>query len=190
MELGGDLVIGDVRRSGKKKKKKKKSGGEGKGMKGSLPTIGPPAFAPAVLKLYRSSRLITKGWVHMAPGTSVVVGPGATLELGGSTFFSGGTILCSESIVIGELVAIAWDSDISDSDMHPIVVDGEPFPASAPIRIGDHVWIGAGARIMKGVTIGNGAIIAAGAIVTKDVLPRTLVGGVPARPIRKNVDWW
>ena len=56
------------------------------------------------------------------------------------------------------------------------------------IVVGNDVWIGYEAVIMAGVHIGNGAIIAARAVVTKDVLPYTIVGGVPARPIRKRFD--
>jgi len=56
------------------------------------------------------------------------------------------------------------------------------------IVIGNDVWIGYEAVIMAGVHIGNGAIIAARAVVTKDVPPYTIVGGVPARPIRKRFD--
>ena len=69
------------------------------------------------------------------------------------------------------------------------------------IVIGNDVWIGYEAVIMAGVHIGNGAIIAARAVVTKDVPPYTIVGGVPARPIRKRfgeaviqkleaLQWW
>lgn len=54
------------------------------------------------------------------------------------------------------------------------------------IVVGNDVWIGYEAVIMAGVRIGNGAIIAARAVVTKDVPPYTIVGGVPARPIRKR----
>lgn len=54
----------------------------------------------------------------------------------------------------------------------------------APIMVEDEVWIGAGAIITPGVTIGRGAVVGAGAVVTRDVPPRTFVGGVPARVIR------
>lgn len=56
------------------------------------------------------------------------------------------------------------------------------------IVIGNDVWIGYEALIMAGVHIGNGAIIGSRAVVTKDVPPYTIVGGVPARPIRKRFD--
>ena len=56
------------------------------------------------------------------------------------------------------------------------------------IVIGSDVWIGYEAVILSGVTIGDGAIIGTRAVVTKDVPPYTIVGGVPARPIRKRFD--
>lgn len=56
------------------------------------------------------------------------------------------------------------------------------------IVIGSDVWIGYEAVVLSGVTIGDGAIIGTRAVVTKDVPPYTIVGGVPARPIRKRFD--
>jgi virginiamycin A acetyltransferase len=53
------------------------------------------------------------------------------------------------------------------------------------VVIGNDVWIGYGAILVAGVTIGDGAVIAAGAVVTKDVPPYTVVGGVPAKLIKK-----
>lgn len=56
------------------------------------------------------------------------------------------------------------------------------------IIIGNDVWIGANVVILRGVTVGDGAILAAGAVVTKDVPPYTIVGGVPAKVIKKRFD--
>jgi acetyltransferase-like isoleucine patch superfamily enzyme len=58
----------------------------------------------------------------------------------------------------------------------------------APVRIGNDVWIGTAAVIKGGITIGDGAIIGAGAVVTKDVDPYCIVGGVPAKKIRDRFD--
>lgn len=79
-------------------------------------------------------------------------------------------------------------------------VRGKHF-AGAPVTIGNDVWIGARATILREVTVGDGAIIAAGAVVNKDVPPYAIVGGVPARVLRyrfddetiralQEVEWW
>lgn len=60
--------------------------------------------------------------------------------------------------------------------------------ASKDVKIGNDVWVGARVIIMQGVTVSDGAVLAAGSVVTKDVEPYTIVGGVPARPIRKRFD--
>jgi acetyltransferase-like isoleucine patch superfamily enzyme len=70
-----------------------------------------------------------------------------------------------------------------DTDQHALP-DGQM--ESAPIVIGDRAWIGARAIVLKGVTIGHDAVIGAGSVVTRDVPPRAVVGGVPARELAKQ----
>jgi acetyltransferase-like isoleucine patch superfamily enzyme len=100
------------------------------------------------------------------------------------------SILCSDHIRIGAGCAIAWDVTIMDSDLHVISVAGRMRANTQPVTIEDRVWIAAGARVLKGVTVGEGAVVAGGAVVTRDVAPRSVVAGVPARPVAHDVEWW
>ena len=80
-------------------------------------------------------------------------------------------------------------------------MEGKAYPGKGDTKIGNDVWIGYGATIMPGVTIGDGAIIATKSVVTKDVAPYAIVGGNPAKEIRKRfsedeikalleIQWW
>ena len=73
-------------------------------------------------------------------------------------------------------------SIIEEKDIHPAKRD---LYSKGPIKIGKRVWIGENAVILGGVTIGDGAVVAANAVVTKDVPPYTIVGGVPAKVIKE-----
>ena len=67
---------------------------------------------------------------------------------------------------------------------HGLAPEERPTTHPAPIVLGRNVWVGSNATILQGVTIGDNAVVAAGAVVAKDVPADTIVGGVPARPIR------
>jgi acetyltransferase-like isoleucine patch superfamily enzyme len=140
-----------------------------------------------VIELQQNAKLIVEGDVRLGDGAKILLGPGATARIGANTHFDGDSRLISaESVSIGEGCAIAWEVLIMDADFHHI--DGRAS-GDAPVAIGDGVWVGAGAKILKGVTVGDGAIVAAGAIVTRDVPARTLVAGSPARIVREDVTW-
>lgn len=110
----------------------------------------------------------------------------AVLTLGNSSFMNhGGRLYCAQSITIGDNTFIGFDVEIRDTDHHTLVGSQK----TAPIYIGNHVWIGSKAIILKGVTIGDNAVIAAGSVVTKDVPQNCLVGGNPAKVIREQIDW-
>ena len=87
-------------------------------------------------------------------------------------------------ITIGTKVAISREAFICTAS-HDITKPNRPL-VTAPITICDGVWIGARAIVLPGVTIGEGAVVAAGAVVTKDVEPFTVVGGNPAKFIKKR----
>ena len=104
------------------------------------------------------------------------------LTIGNNCNILNETILdANGGIVIGNDVSISFRCNII-SGGHNIQ---DPYFSSnrSPIFIHDHVWIGVGATVIRGVTIGEGAVVCAGAVVTKDVEPYTVVGGVPAKAI-------
>lgn len=115
----------------------------------------------------------------------VWVASGATLTLGRGGANYGAEIVCNHEITIGDHSGLGFGVTIRDDDEHDISGGSGP----GPVRIGEHVLVASGALILPGVTIGDGAVVAARAVVTKDVPPRTMVAGVPARVVRENINW-
>lgn len=145
----------------------------------------------SIIRVRGSLRL--DGNVTVATGNRWDVGPDATVSVGARTYFAPDGLLISNSgIRIGSECAIGWRVQLLDDDMHRHLAAGEVVErGTAPdIEIGDHVWIGSHAQIYKGVRIADGCIVAGGSVVTSSVTePRTLVGGNPARVIRRDVSW-
>ena len=105
---------------------------------------------------------------------------------GGYSYVGRGTCICAR-VRIGRYVLIAHDVSIQGGD-HRYDVSGTPIcfsgrPEMPETVIEDDVWIGHRAIIVAGVRVGRGAVVGAGAVVTKDVAPYAIVGGVPARKI-------
>jgi len=140
-----------------------------------------------LIELQENATLQIDGAVRVGDGAKVLVGPGASVTIGDDTHFDGDSrLICAERISIGSGCAIAWGVLIMDTDFHR--VDGRAS-CDAPTSIGDRVWIGASAMILKGVTVGDGAVIAAGAVITRDVPAGALFAGNPARLVRESVTW-
>ena len=136
------------------------------------------------------SALTVEGDFSLYQGASIYLAENAKMRIKGNSFANTNTqINCFNYIEIGQGTYISDDVRIQDSDNHFVIENNQSKPNSAPIIIGDHVWIGKNAIILKGVTIGNGAIVAAGSVVVKDVAAKSLVGGNPAKVIKENVEW-
>ncbi len=109
---------------------------------------------------------------------------GMNIRLGDNVFINSGCcfqdqggIFIGDNALIGHQVVIATLNHATDPSRRGDMI-------AAPVHIGNNVWIGAHATILPGVTVGDGAIVAAGAVVTKDVPPKSVVGGVPARILK------
>lgn len=135
-------------------------------------------------------------------GEIFLMTPEARCTIGRHCFLgSDSRLWVQQKITIGNFVLIAPRVDIFDNDSHPLdaalrredAIDqferkramSYDHVAAAEVVIEDDVWIGTKSTIMKGVHIGRGAVVAAASVVTRDVEPFTLVGGNPAREIRR-----
>ena len=142
------------------------------------------------ITLAANAQLTLHSDVILYEGVGVRVTEGAKLSIGDHTYINrSASIDCTQEITIGDYCAISDNVQILDSDFHTITHEGKTSEKSKPIHIGNHVWIGRSAIILKGVTIGDGAIIGAGSIVTKSIPPRCLAVGNPVRVIKEEVEW-
>lgn len=131
------------------------------------------------------------------------IGKGSAIHMGLSVYRSKGIKIGKDSI-IGEWVVLDGRGDLTIGDHVDIATgvmiynsqhdinDPEFSAKTYPVEVGDYVFIGPRSIVLPGIKIGEGAVIAAGAVVTKDVAPFAVVGGVPAKFIKersKNVSY-
>jgi acetyltransferase-like isoleucine patch superfamily enzyme len=169
--------------------------------------FNPPISGFHPLGSFEASKRITSGSnVHCDSNISFETGLGY-LSIGSNTSIGSGTIIITQDggITIGDNCLISWNVLITDSDTHLTnssrVSDARDWNIglrtgrrgeykewdgirSAPVRIGNNVWIGYGAVILPGVCIGDNAIIGAASVVTRNVKPGSTVAGNPANVIK------
>jgi acetyltransferase-like isoleucine patch superfamily enzyme len=154
-------------------------------------------------------RLRSDGIAFVASDVTIEIGPGGRVELGRWSWLGHGTkVRCHEGTVsIGaktvmgqectisayQHVSIGRECVVADRVMlidfdHGMVEVERPIRLQGiykrDVRVGNNVWIGYGACILRGVTVGDNAVIGTNSVVTQDVPPNAVVGGVPARVIR------
>lgn len=159
---------------------------------GSFLFLGFAHFTPTPCSIHlgKNARLTVQGTVQILRGVRVFVNDGAHLEIGTRTYINDcSTLTCFNHIKIGSGCSISWNTNIMDGNVHELIIARRPRPRSAPVTIGDRVWIGSGATILPGITIGDQSVIAAASVVTADVPSGVVVGGNPARVIASDVTW-
>jgi acetyltransferase-like isoleucine patch superfamily enzyme len=143
-----------------------------------------------VLEAMRDGRLEIGEGTKLEPGCWLTLGPEATISIGRGCFLNRETMLAAhERIEIGDHVMFANHCFVGDADHRfddpDVPVPWQGFSPKGPVRIGDNAWIGKGCVITGGVEIGERAVIGSNSVVTRDVPPRTIAAGVPAKPIRE-----
>src|SRR5450432_866144 len=128
--------------------------------------------------------LIVGEGVILSDGCALEVGPCGRLVLGDHVFIGRNTVIAAQQLVdLGSNTLVAEHCTIRDQDHHlsPEERQNEVTAKTASVVVSPGVWIGAGARILKGSQIGGGSVIAANAVVRGEIPPRVVAGGIPAR---------
>lgn len=118
------------------------------------------------------------------PGVTLTTSPSAHMILKADFIGPGSVVVAREHVEIGEGSKLAEYVTLRDANHDHSAPLRDGIFTTSPVVIGRDVWVGAKATILAGVTIGDGATVAAGAVVTRDVPPGAVVGGVPARVLR------
>ena len=159
-------------------------------------SVGPGLRMEQLPYVQGRGRIVLGARVRLSGKSSVTFGrclPGApppTLTVGDGTFVGHACgFNVGAAVSIGRHCLLATGVLVYDQDGHPLDADrrraGDPSPPEsvAPVTLGDDVWVGSGAVILKGVTVGDRAVVAARSVVTKDVPADAVVAGNPARVV-------
>lgn len=143
------------------------------------------AFGSCGKNVYLSSNCTYSGIKNIYIGDNAVIDGGAVFLTTRAKLIIGDDFMCGPRVTI-----ITGDHriDIPGRTMRSIREDEKLPENDQDVVIENDVWVGANAIILKGVTIGTGSVICAGAVVTKDVPPYSIVGGVPAKVIKKRFE--
>jgi acetyltransferase-like isoleucine patch superfamily enzyme len=142
-----------------------------------------------VLEALDEGRLVIGEATLFEPGCWLTLAPEARIEIGAGCFLNRNTMLAAlERIEIGDHVMFANNCFVGDADHRhddpemPITWQG--FVPRGPVRIGANCWFGVGCVVTGGVEIGERCVIGANSVVTRDLPPRVIAAGAPARVIR------
>lgn len=139
-----------------------------------------------------NNRIVLKEGSYVSKAELWIEDNNCEIIIGKRTFIGPAHIAAAENnskVIIGDDCMIGLRVQIRTSDSHSILSDGKRVNYADPISIGNHVWICPESKIMKGVHLSDDTIVSTGTVVTRDFGPNVLLGGVPAKVIKENVNW-
>lgn len=146
-----------------------------------------------IIFLLENALLHLEGEFTLGDGISILVSDNATLKIKGKKNESASGVTANSKIMVNKFVEIghdaliAWDTFITDCDWHSI----QGKNPNNPTIIGDHVWIGVGAKILKGANIGNDSIVTTNSVVVNGVYSnQVMLGGNPAKILKIDIPSW
>jgi acetyltransferase-like isoleucine patch superfamily enzyme len=136
-----------------------------------------------------NGQLHIHGTVHLGKGTRFFIGQDAICHLSRCSFTGLSQISILHRLEIGSGTIISWGCEFLDDDFHTIEYPGRKDKQPG-IIIGDHVWLGNGVKVLKGVEIASNIVVAAHSVVTQSCLEEhVLLAGNPAKIIKRDVTW-
>ncbi len=149
----------------------------------------PHSRAECYLRLREGASMTVTGTIYMMYNSTIEVHRNASLQIGASTIQSGAVIICAYKMTIGQECLFARMSYLSDSDHHQILnAEGETTNYPRETVIGDHVWVGVKATIMKGAKIKSGCVIGANSLVGGRVGEHQFLMAEPSR-VFSDIYW-
>lgn len=138
-----------------------------------------------------NGKLKIEGAFSIGRGCRILIGENATCYLNKNSYASPFTnFIIMHGLFIGEGCAISWNCQFLDEDFHQIDYDNKPISKENVITILDKVWIGCNTNILKGTFIAKGCVVAAGSTVRGRFEEQNcLIGGNPAKVIKRNISW-
>lgn len=125
-------------------------------------------------------------WIE-GDNNKIIIGEGTTIEQAQIACVGYG----GNKIVIGNDCMFSSGIRVVNTDSHSIISldNRQRINPEKDVIIGNHTWVGADCKILKGVTIGDNSVIAMGSVVTKDIPGNCVYGGIPAKLIKENITW-
>ena len=166
-----------------------------KGCGNSILLDSESVFLKSVIKINgNDNKVILHSGAYLSGVEVYIEDNNCIVEIGCNTYVGHHSHLaCTEDgsiLKIGNNCMLSSYVQVRTGDSHSILnLDGKRINPAASVMIGNHCWLGEGSKVMKGVTLGNDSVVSTGAILTKSFGNNVLVGGLPAKVLKENINW-